>query len=70
MIQRKQSLFLLAVAIIAIVQFFLPFQTYSLYRYTMPHTYYHIDELTWQAGFSKSSVSLIIIQKNLAQGDR
>jgi hypothetical protein len=29
MIQRKQSLFLLAVAIIAIVQFFLPFQTYT-----------------------------------------
>ncbi len=29
MIQRKQSLFLLVVAIIAIIQFFLPFQTFT-----------------------------------------
>jgi hypothetical protein len=36
MIQRKQSLFLLAVAIIAIIQFFLPFQTFTMADKSFP----------------------------------
>ena len=36
MIQRKQTLFLLAVLIIAIIQFFLPFQTFSSTEETWP----------------------------------
>jgi len=36
MIQRKQSLFLLAVSIIAIAQFFVPFQTFTAEDKTVP----------------------------------
>jgi hypothetical protein len=49
MIQRKQTLFLLAVAIIAIIQFFLPFQLVNTGNVTFP-----VDLLT---GFKTPSIS-------------
>lgn len=49
MIQRKQSLFLLAVAIIAIAQFFLPFQVVNTTNVTFP-----VDLLT---GFKTPSIT-------------
>ena len=49
MIQRKQTLFLLAVVIIAIVQFFLPFQLVNTHMVTFP-----VDLLT---GFKTPSIT-------------